>query len=172
MTVRLYLSFPDCRRDNKRPLSSVKLAEPVDAVVDDPFFVPGAGFGENRVDDYVDETPVHMVQIPALGKELLERRDALDETDLRGGAAAELKPGHANAQDRQPCADVRKPGMVPILQGDRAPREKLAKRRLQESQHQGYAGQDDEGTTHGPIESARCFFPVMGRLFPDLSPRE
>ena len=119
--------------------------------------------GEDPVDDDVHETPVHMVQIPALGKELPDWRNPLDETDLRGSAAAELKPGHANAQGCQPCADVRKPCMVRILVSDHAAREELAKRRLQESQHQGHTGQDDEGTTHGPVESAHSLRPMRTR---------
>ena len=146
--------FPGLQKGQKVTAVQCEVAEPVDAVVDDPVFVLGAGLGEDPVDDDVHKPPVHMVQIPALGKELPEGRDPLDETDLRGSAAAELKPGHANAQGCQSCAEIGKPCMVPILVGGRAPREELAKRRLQESQHQGHAGQDDEAVSPWPSRGA------------------
>src|SRR4030043_2091824 len=111
-----------------------------------------------------------MVQIPTLGKEIPEGRDSPHEADLSGSATAELKPGHANSQSCQSDAEVGKPYKVPIRVSSRAPQEELAKRRLKESQHEGYAGQDDERQAHGPIESAHPPSFMTARLFPDLLP--
>jgi len=86
MNNKIVPQFPGLQKGEEPTTVQSVFAELVKTVINNPVLILSTGHGEDPIDHDVNKLPVHMVQIPTLGKEFSDDRVSLHKNQFWAAA--------------------------------------------------------------------------------------